>query len=276
MDWRIYNLLMSVAPASPDIARFLPVLTHIQTHLDHDLSLENLAAIGHLSPFHFHREFRSSVGETVKQYTQRLRLEQAAYALKMREANIVDIALNAGYRSHETFSRAFKRAFGMSPKSYRNQENVRRWLKKEPSLPLNHYTKDFTLSRPSFQKIQSLPVAFIRHLGPYVEADASAFDRLIEWTKTQGLYTGANLLLGIGHDDPGITKANKIRFDAYIQVPALGRAEGEIGFQIVPGGMFAVTTYIGPLGPTMEKAYGQMMHALYQQNGMVHNGQKIS
>jgi AraC family transcriptional regulator len=64
-----------------EIERLLPVLVHIQANLDQDLSLEVLATRVQLSPFHFHRLFRSAVGETLKQYTQRLRLERAANRL---------------------------------------------------------------------------------------------------------------------------------------------------------------------------------------------------
>jgi AraC family transcriptional regulator len=257
---------MDIANPTPAIARFLPVLTHIQTHLGEDLSLERLAAIGNLSSFHFHRQFRDTVGETVKQYTQRLRLEQAAYALKMREANIIDIALNAGYRSHETFSRAFKRQFGLAPRAYRADQNIRYWLEQPDAEPLNGYTANYTISRPSFQELQPVEVAFIRHLGPYIEADVTSFDRLIGWAKAQGLYWGRNLLIGIGHDDPGITEPEKVRFDACIEVPNAGQPEGEIGFQTVPGGLFAVTSYVGPFGPTMLDAYAAMMRNLHQED----------
>ena len=92
-----------------DTERLLPILVYIQTHLEEELSLETPATRAALSPFHFHRLFRGTIGETLKQYIQRLRLERAAYQLKIHKASIIDIAFGLGYHSHETFSRAFRR-----------------------------------------------------------------------------------------------------------------------------------------------------------------------
>jgi transcriptional regulator GlxA family with amidase domain len=102
-----------------EIERLLPVLVHIQANLDQDLSLEALANRVRLSQFHFHRLFRSKIGETLKQYTQRLRLERAANRLVINDAAILDVALDSGFHSHETFSRQFKRRFQVTPKEYR-------------------------------------------------------------------------------------------------------------------------------------------------------------
>ncbi|NJN55505.1 MAG: helix-turn-helix transcriptional regulator [Anaerolineae bacterium] len=102
-----------------NLQKLTPVLVYIQTHLDQELLLAQLAELGHLSPFHFQRLFLTTIGETPKAYVQRLRLERAAYQLKIREDTILEVALNNGYHHHETFSRAFKRWFGVSPQQYR-------------------------------------------------------------------------------------------------------------------------------------------------------------
>ncbi|MHC4992157.1 MAG: helix-turn-helix domain-containing protein, partial [Planctomycetota bacterium] len=99
--------------------RILRVLVHIQQNLDAALPLEDLAAVASFSPFHFHRVFRGMVGETVMQYVRRLRLERAAMRLKHTEQPVTTIAFEAGYEAHEAFTRAFHRAFGRSPSSFR-------------------------------------------------------------------------------------------------------------------------------------------------------------
>lgn len=71
---------------SSNTERLLPILVHIQADLEQDLALDTLATLAHLSPYHFHRLFRATVGETVKQYVQRLRLEQAAFRLKLQDS----------------------------------------------------------------------------------------------------------------------------------------------------------------------------------------------
>src|SRR5262245_42902672 len=76
------------------------------------------------SPFHFHRLFSNVVGETPKQHVDRLRLERAAYELAISKKKVIEIALAVGFKNHETFSRRFKRAFGYTPKEYRDASRI--------------------------------------------------------------------------------------------------------------------------------------------------------
>ena len=249
----------------------LPVLIYIQTHLDSDLSLETTAGRVGLSPFYFHRLFQQFTGETLKKYTQRLRLERAAFELKIRDASILDVALSTGYGSHETFSRAFKRQFGLTPLSYR-QTHGRLLLSEsvdsgEPRKVLNHQATHFQVSAMRVQKLTGLVVAFIRHLGDYVDVAPHLYDELIVWAQHRGFDNGNNLLLGIGHDDPTITPTERVRFDACIEVPRPFPPEGRIGCQEVPDGWYASVTYVGPYGPIMEAAYSAIFHGVMQLRG---------
>ena len=81
--------------------------------------LEAIAARSGWSPFHLHRAFRAMIGETPKQYTLRLRLERAASRLLTTDDSVLDVALGAGFNSHEVFTRAFRRRFGRTPAAYR-------------------------------------------------------------------------------------------------------------------------------------------------------------
>ena len=89
--------------------RILKVLVHIQNHLDDPLDLDRLAALAFFSPFHFHRVFRGMVGEPVREHVRRLRLERAAHQLKIGDQSVTQIAFDAGYDTHEAFTRAFKK-----------------------------------------------------------------------------------------------------------------------------------------------------------------------
>jgi AraC family transcriptional regulator len=103
-------------PSERDILQLLQTL---RDRLDGDVSLDALAAKAGWSPFHFHREFRRVVGETPKQYTQRLRLERAAARLAAGADPVLSIAADAGFASHEVFTRAFRRQFSVTPSAYR-------------------------------------------------------------------------------------------------------------------------------------------------------------
>src|SRR5688572_20962028 len=149
-----------------EIERVLPVLVHIQANLDQDLSLEALASRVGLSQFHFHRLFRSAIGETLKQYTQRLRLERAASRLVINDAAILDVALDSGFQSHETFSRQFKRRFRVTPKHYRQWARGEMKRTSGSTLPLDELYAEFELSSTTITRLAQLQVAFIRHVGP--------------------------------------------------------------------------------------------------------------
>ena len=250
-------------------ATLLPVLAHIQSHLDEDLSLEQMSEKAALSPFHFHRLFHDIIGETLKQYTQRLRLERAAFYLKIQDATILEIALNLGFQAPETFTRAFKRWFGITPKQYRHSygRSLHQDIEKPPAL-LNKLALEASYSSVSIQKLKSIPVAFVRYLGAYADVDPLQYDKLIEWADANGLYTGDNLLLGVGHDDPNITPAEKVRFDCCLGVSESFQAQGNIGFQSIPGGHFATITHIGPWDGGLEQAYGLLFQNVMQKENI--------
>jgi len=104
-------------PAQQDILQLLSVVRDAAG----DVSLDALAARAGWSPFHFHRAFRKIIGETPKQYMLRLRLERAAARLATGSDPVLSIAADAGFASHEVFTRAFRRHFGVTPSTYRRE-----------------------------------------------------------------------------------------------------------------------------------------------------------
>ena len=96
----------------------------LESRLDDDLSLDEVAREAHFSPFHFHRLFRGLTGETVRGYVRRLRLERAAHRLVQGEDEILGVALDAGYGSHEAFTRAFREHFGTAPSVFRTERRA--------------------------------------------------------------------------------------------------------------------------------------------------------
>ncbi len=95
------------------------VLEHIEDNLSQNHSPEELAKIAALSPFYFQRLFSRLVGKPVREYVKLRRLARASKSLGDKQSRILDIALESGFGSHETFTKAFKEAYGMTPEAYR-------------------------------------------------------------------------------------------------------------------------------------------------------------
>src|SRR5919106_408937 len=88
---------------------------------DHDVTGEDWAARQHFSRFHFDRMIKAVGGEPPQALRRRILLERAAYRMITTKAPLLDIAVEAGYSSHEAFTRAFAKAYGASPKQWRRE-----------------------------------------------------------------------------------------------------------------------------------------------------------
>jgi AraC family transcriptional regulator len=246
--------------------RILRVLAHIQAHLDDPLSLDELAALACFSRYHFHRIFKGMVGESVKEYVRRLRLERAAGQLKLGSASVIEIALDAGYESHEAFTRSFKKCFGAAPSHFRSIRHmqfaaVSSGVHYRPGKGVQHFR---TLHRGgdmdvNIRELKPMRVAFLRHLGPYGEV-GSTWDRFLTVMGKEGYLGGSTMMLGICHDDPEVTPPAKIRYDACVTVVEDFVAFGDVQVQTVAGGEYAMATHVGPynsLGRTYAELLGQ-------------------
>ncbi len=250
--------------------RMLRVLVHIQAHLDHALSLDDLAEVAHFSPYHFHRIFRGMIGESVKEHVRRLRLERSAHRLEFSDVSVTRLAFEAGYEAHESFTRAFRAMFGQSPSEFREVHRSLRY----PSVCSDvHFAPDggpdgFVPAKTGgsqmevrVETIEPKRVAFMRHVGPYDQVGAT-WGRLMMWAGPRGLLGPQMTLLGLTHDDPEVTPPDKIRYDACLTVHDGFQAEGDVGVQEIPGGDHAVTTHRGPyenLGKTYARLCGEWL-----------------
>jgi len=88
---------------------------------DHETTGDALAARLCLSRFHFDRVIASVAGEPPATFRRRVLLERAAYRLLTTARSVLDVGVEAGYGSHESFTRAFARAYGARPTEWRRQ-----------------------------------------------------------------------------------------------------------------------------------------------------------
>ena len=104
--------------------RLTQVLNYIEGNLSAPLDLNTLAEVSHWSRWQLQRVFQKHTGLSVAQYIRQLRLSQSASHLIGSSSRQIDIAMNAGFDSEISFSRAFRQFFGCSPREYRKRGEI--------------------------------------------------------------------------------------------------------------------------------------------------------
>jgi AraC family transcriptional regulator len=242
-------------------------IDYIHDHLGEDLNLARLARIACFSKYHFHRVFRTLIGETVNAYVRRVRLEKAVRMLTLDDdKSILEIALDCGFSSSQNFAKAFKSHFGVTPTYVRAEYNwgrVRNKLGKGEGLGVTEDAhggvpneKDHPLDShlmvkkiiedraPMSVRVAKIPdfhVAYVRSIGPYrVETIQPAFERLMRWAIPRELMDENTFVIGAIWNDPNVTPAEKCIYDVCIAIPKSVNGDGKINVQQLRGGKFAV------------------------------------
>jgi AraC family transcriptional regulator len=139
----------------------------IERNLASDLSLEQIARFCDVSRFHLAHAFGEATGLSVIEYRRARRLTEAAYALAAGASDILGVALDSGYASHEAFSRAFKAQFGKTPEEVRKSESIAGLRLVDAIRHLE--SKAMTLKEPRIEKVGALLFAGLAQHIPYGE-----------------------------------------------------------------------------------------------------------
>lgn len=254
--------------------------------LDGAIELEQLAQLALMSPFHFHRVFRGMVGETPLELARRLRLERAAWRL-VGGSPVTEVAFEAGYETHEAFTRSFRSRYGCSPSELRQRHQAAARAGGPPcdrppqlELPARcgvHFLGGaFSpfLTREANMDIQiethqEQRVAAVRHVGPYAQI-SQAFARLgqLAGPLMGALGAGGQLgptgpkMVGIYYDDPESVPPAELRADAGMVVPAGVPLPEGLAEVRLPAGRYARTMHHGSyekLGDAWARFMGQWL-----------------
>jgi AraC family transcriptional regulator len=227
----------------------IPLLIEVQQNLDRDLDLRSLARKFGYSPFHFQRMFSDAVGETPKRYVERLRLEKAAYKLQITGESIFDVCLSVGFKNHETFTRAFRRYFGASPRDCRKNAKVLQTRRLEANRSFRG--DGCCLSEVKFESLRSTHLLSVLHVGAYSEIPAAftkddrIWNALVEWAKRHNVLYRP-IPFSFYHDNPTVTPATAQRTDACIPIDTVVQGTRTIRCMEFAGGAYAVAEHIGP------------------------------
>ena len=234
-------------------SKLLEAQLYIQNHLNLDLSLEVVSGAIALSPYYFHRIFKEALGETVKQYIDRLRVAKALYDMRLSSQSLVSISMHYGFKNPETFSRVFKRYYGAPPSLFLDRSRKLDTENEIDLKPSSHTGLRASKSRSfSVIKLKELKLAFIRHIGAYEKIPLVSGQGDTIWRQLESFTKEADLLeqpycyLGIPHDSPKATQESKLRYDACLVVKDQFRPTGKIGFQTLEPMYYGVLTHAGP------------------------------
>src|SRR5262245_35768588 len=106
-------------------AKLRAVIEYVDEHLDASLTLERMAAVAHLSAYHFSRQFKVATGQPPHQYVIARRVERAQQLLQQdRDLSLAEIAACAGFSDQSHFSHHFKRLIGVTPGRFRTRAKI--------------------------------------------------------------------------------------------------------------------------------------------------------
>ena len=134
-------------------------LWYVESHLGDSLTLDEIATVGGVSRFHMVRAFAEATGMSVMRYVRARRLTKAARALAKGAPDILTLALEADYGSHEAFTRAFRDHFGVTPEQVRAATCLDMLKLQEPIMMDS--TPSTNLQTPRFETGKAMLVAGI-------------------------------------------------------------------------------------------------------------------
>lgn len=241
------------------IGRINNAIHFIESNLLEKLSLQTIAEKAYFSPFHFHRIFSLVVGETVNNFITRKRIEKSAeFLIHQKNKSITEVSEVLGFSSLSSFSRAFKKFYGMSPSEFKNlsPNKFSKICKTESKkgqvsvsfeqyiCNVNNSIKWFEMkAKVTVQNVDKLQIAYISHKGE-MEKIGEVFNRLIHWATPKGLMNQENLrLLTIYHDSPKITSPDNIRSSIAIVLNSKTSVEGEVSLKTINPGKCIVSRF---------------------------------
>lgn len=217
------------------------VIDYISANLHKRLSLDDVADQINVSQRQLLRIMRAFLNEPLSSYMTRQRVERAVMYMQTEEMSLTILSEMVGYDNPQSFSKAFKRQFGVSPKNYVRQLR----------LKLNGYVKSSGKRLEDVParicEINNMELVYIRILGKYGEEEPykTAWHKLVRFLKTSNALTKHTQYIGISFDDPNITRNNPYRFYACATVDKKISPAGEFGTIQIKKGKYAVYTLKG-------------------------------
>lgn len=240
----------------------IQAINYIESNLNENLSLEVVASQAYYSSFHFHRLFSSLTRETPGSYLRKRRLSQAAVEMLQTDKRLLDIALDYQFQSQESFTRAFKKFFGVTPGQYRrNGGRAERDLFPRLTLDNLHYRyRGDVFMEPEFKKMAAMNLV---GLVCSVEGDTEKLPQL--WHKfleqrdvISGTKEDCNSYGVCFHIEESVS-SKSFMYMACVETKNLEDIPTSMVGKTIPEAEYAIFTHKGPIDKisnTYEYIYG--------------------
>ncbi|MDN5204218.1 AraC family transcriptional regulator [Fulvivirgaceae bacterium BMA10] len=225
------------------------VIAFIEKNLDQELRLDDLSQKAFFSPFHFHRIFSAIVGEPLNTFVNRKRIERIASILAVGTSKpLVELAFKYGFNSPSSFSRAFRKFYGISPTDFKKRPIVHHSKIGKGTISYEQYICSINnilnwIGMNAQIKLIELPeirLAGIMHIGK-PDKIGDTYERLFKWAYSEGVADSPHFkAITIYHDNPKITEMSKVRQSACVTIEEGTSTAGDVVKVDIRKGKYAI------------------------------------
>lgn len=223
------------------INRLQQVVSYLRTKYNQKISIENLEELSNFSYRNLQRIFKATYNETIGAYVTRVKVENSAKMLLFTKDEIKEIAHKVGYSDVQSFSKAFKKHYGISPAIYRNKkEKILQKKNSKQSTIMPFFENRITVLEPK-------KVLYKTYKGDYYNNQIDeVWNSLLTEASTANINTEEALSFGIIWDEPIISEKIIYNYDACIVIDkAIKIPNQKFKTKIIPTQKYAVFTHIG-------------------------------
>lgn len=254
-------------------ARIARAIEYVDRNMAEPVTLTSLAGIACLSPFHFHRVFHTLTGESVRDFVERRHLEQAIRLARTGQS-WKSASAASGFASPVSFTRAFKRVFGMTPSGF----DLEAWWgarsdRAEAGVVSAFFLRPPPPLDPGFAvELKERPAARLavgRVWGGYLDPDrlVQAYQHLKAWADKHGIETRDGRIAGASRDDPDLTPLARCRYDFMVELPDDFVPPPRFAFVERPAGLWAVAPVKGDLA-AVDRAWSMLFKSWLPASGL--------
>ena len=215
------------------------VIEYIHDNPAEALSSEHLAAVAHLSPYHWHRIYKTITGESAAATVKRCRMHNAAATLLRTDKSLAQVGTSVGYPEIHSFTRTFKNFYDISPGKFREAQMQPEQAEDSPEVQ--------ALSNQTVLMREQAEACLVGswHSGDYMTIGAT-FEKAMAQCAISGIMPEVPQSMGLYLADPDCTEEPELRsFAGVVMQKEVTVPEGLVTYNY-PGGRFAVLTHHGP------------------------------